>query len=155
MIPHSSSHLHLKHSSLQISQGRDCPHELYDSLWLQEASEEPRSFGALTAGGMGSPFDIPLHRHASSVQPLGSRWKRSFPGRVSVRMNSDCVVVLGRGTTDSQHRNYSRHKEKHQQRSYSTKRVRNFIEEEENRDFKSCFDFILQLCTWTVKHQKR
>ena len=67
------SHLHLKHDRLQISPGRDHLCKVCDSLWLHEASEELRSLWALTPGGTGSLFDVPLRRLAPLPPPRCSR----------------------------------------------------------------------------------
>lgn len=70
--------------------------------------------------GNGEPFGVPLRRHlrcrcrvsgAAAWQPARQPQSRRFPASVHVRTNNDCTVALGSGITDSQHRNYSRHKE--------------------------------------------
>lgn len=114
-ISRSPAHLPLKPNHLQISQGRG-----HRALYLHEASQEPRSLWVLAAGGTGSPPEVPLRWHlrchcrlsgAATWQPARQPWSGRFPGRVGVRMNNGCTAALGSGTTDSQHRNYSRHKE--------------------------------------------
>lgn len=71
----------------------------------------------LTPGGAGRLFDIPPCQHSRHLyslpgwQPAWQPRSRRFPGRVGVRTNNDCTAALGSSTTDSQHRNYSQHKE--------------------------------------------
>lgn len=116
----SPSHLHPEHGRLQISLGRDHLLKDSDSLWLHEASEELRSLWALFLGGTGTLFEVPLCQHwrPRCLLPIGAAWQRRGSGgagasreRVGVRMNNDGAAALGSCTTDSQHRNYSRHKE--------------------------------------------
>jgi len=118
-ISRASSRLHLKHGHVPISQRSDRLWRVCDSLWLHEASEEPGSLWALPPEGTGSPFTVPVGRHsrlrgrlagAAARQPARQPCSRRFPGRVGVRTNNDCSAALGSATTDSQHRNYSRHK---------------------------------------------
>lgn len=119
LISRSPSHLHLEHSHPRIPQGRDQLCKIYDSLQMHEALEEPRSLWEFP-GEAGSRVDVPLLRHArhrcrlsgaAAWQPVRQPRNRRFPGRVGVRTNNDCAAALGSGTTGSQHRNYSRHKE--------------------------------------------
>lgn len=86
----SPSHLHPEHGHLQISLGRDHLRKVSDSLWLHEASEELRSLWALTPGGTGTLFEVPLCQHwrPRCLLPIGAAWQpawqprsRRFPGK--------------------------------------------------------------------------
>lgn len=146
----SPSHLHLKHDHLQI------PHlyEVSVSLVLHKASEEPVGAHPRGAGAfLTSPCSTSRAAAATSqVQALGSR--RSFPGRVGVRMSNGCTAALGSGTTGSQHRNYCGHKG-NTNKDHAQQREAGISQHKRRAEaLKATFISLLQLCTQAVRLQK-
>lgn len=110
VMPCSLSHFHLKHDPVQTYPGMDISVRFVTPL----GCTKPHGSWWLLSPGVWGACVMPPAAEAAAVAPgAAARQPRSSrcPGRVGVGMNNDCAAAPGSSTTDSPHRNYSRHKE--------------------------------------------